>query len=637
MNRRGPSHLGPYGLACQNCFKAKSKCVARPGVTAGACARCHRLSKECQPSDSIRHRGAGQKKASDARIAELESKVNSLLSKLDSRDTTDAPGVSGTKDGADSQAVAGTQAAAPAPMVASIDVEDDPHVGDFTEISASQRNIGSSDSAATAEPISMTPDERLSRPFDIFRFKMLPEFPFIHLPADMTPEVLRSLWPTLLLSIMCVSVASPCCSSESLEFKLLMSQALVALDKKPTNLQRMDKFLAILVYLAWGADYFCCRGTMSRLILQAVSLACDMTQNEHSEMEQKKMLLPTVNLFHPDERPDLCASTTKDFFLDRRRAILGCYVLSSVVSAYFGRMSAMQWTMQMEESLVAIGLSKDCPSDAGFVTQVRLQVLQEKGLEIYRRHETDYQNTMTEAMISSEILSFVSLKSQLQELRESLSPRIPNHELLQAQAHSVELTLNQLIHTVTSSTPVMIRQFDRMLGAAPVARLAHHDQAVALWNCLQSSSSCISKFLELPEDGFCHMSFVQWYQITHSAACIDYLTRKIDDAAWDREAIRTHIEPAQLFDKLCEKIKASAEVSGYTARETSALLVADKIRDMHWKLTNNDEQQHIARQEATAAWTRSVVHGGGGGANPNTIEKLAESEQNKWNFDYVLG
>ncbi|KAK1705618.1 uncharacterized protein BDZ83DRAFT_543546, partial [Colletotrichum acutatum] len=67
----------PYGRACTNCSRAKCKCILRP--VGGACERCHRLGKSCQPSNPIRKRS---KKPPSSRTAQLEEKLDGLVTLL---------------------------------------------------------------------------------------------------------------------------------------------------------------------------------------------------------------------------------------------------------------------------------------------------------------------------------------------------------------------------------------------------------------------------------------------------------------------------------------------------------------------------------------------------------------------------
>ena len=74
-----------YGHACINCARAKCRCILRAGAT-NTCERCHRLGKQCTPSNAIRksvHRSREPIKSmssSNRRVQELEEKLLELTS-----------------------------------------------------------------------------------------------------------------------------------------------------------------------------------------------------------------------------------------------------------------------------------------------------------------------------------------------------------------------------------------------------------------------------------------------------------------------------------------------------------------------------------------------------------------------------
>ncbi|KAK3379644.1 hypothetical protein B0T24DRAFT_612534 [Lasiosphaeria ovina] len=89
MEKRKARDSAPYGKACLNCVKTKCKCI--PRTDGNDCERCHRLKKQCHPSDGHRrrttHNHAGST-SSNTRIAELEDRLSSLVSLLESRGQT---------------------------------------------------------------------------------------------------------------------------------------------------------------------------------------------------------------------------------------------------------------------------------------------------------------------------------------------------------------------------------------------------------------------------------------------------------------------------------------------------------------------------------------------------------------------
>lgn len=620
MNRRGPSHAGPYGLACSNCFKAKSKCVAFSGTTeTSACRRCHRLGKQCQPSDSIRPRGVEKKiNTSRTRIEELEGKVDSLLMELRSRG---------------GRHLAGPICESMSEELVLPSIEVDIDAGD-------QNDLEDLETDKTAA-LNSHNDDLLAK----FRSLMLPNFPFIYLPVTITAQALETEWPILFKAIVFVASASSEKNSQSQELMRLICESLLEFDHKPTNLNRTGLLLAILTYLAWGGDHILYGGSMPRLMTQAVSLATEMMESGYTDSEH--LMEPAAHFFGHDRQRDACATTRRDFFLDRRRAILGCFVINSAVSAYFGRVNTFHWTMQMEEGLAAIRANKDCPSDRDFSLLVRSQLLAEKASQVSVRQKLEYRGSISEAAISPATLSLTSLRNELQGLRTALRPVVTNRQLAMAHVYSTESRISQITHAISSTVPVMISQFERMAASIAAGQsivdgtskttTARSDQIISLWQCLQSSTDCILALLDWESGRFCHMSFLQWSQLAHGVACLYYLTHTIEDQGWDREAVRIRVDMPALLDRIVEKLQTTTETSGQEGTDNTFSLSAQKMTELRNSITDDQAQKHTSQREADAAWERLKVNGGGRGVSPCNLARLEDTfKRTRGPFDYVF-
>lgn len=621
MKSRGPSHAGPYGLACTNCFKAKSKCIAVSGAAhTNACRRCHRLRKPCQPSDSIRQRGVRKKiDTSASRIAELESKVNSLLTQLR------PPG------GVDSR---GPARASTTDELVMPSIEVDIDTGDQTNL----RDHGMDETARRKSE-----NEHF---LDKFRSQMLPNFPLMHLPDTITAHTLETEWPILYSTIRFVASTSPGKTERSRDMKRLICESFLELDQNPTNLKRIGLLLATLTCLAWGFDHILRDGSMPRLMAQAVSLTTEMMHSDYAD--SGKLMEPAAQLFGHDRERDASATTRHDFFLDRRRAILGCFVLKSAVSAYFGRINTFQWSAQMEGSLAAIRANEDCPSDWEFSLLVRLQLLAEKASQVLLRQKMEHGNFVEVAEISPGIMSLVSLRNELQKLRAALPPQRIDGQMVMAQVYSTELRLGQITHAVSAAVPVVISQFERMLASMSAGesmvnansepKMARSDQIINLWQCLQSSRNCVTAILDWGSDEFYHMSFLQWSQLAQSVACLCHLTRTNEEQGWVRETVRACVDLPAILDYIIKKLQSVAEISGSGDSDNAFSHLTRKIIELRTFVTDDDmEQQHTTHREAEAAWERIKVTGGGRGASPCDITSSDDTVRRaRGPFDYVL-
>lgn len=79
------TQAAPYGQACDNCSRAKVKCMRRPlGQPEGPCERCYRRGRESECVSPSRPRHKQRRKPGTSRTAHLEAKLDSLVSLLQS-------------------------------------------------------------------------------------------------------------------------------------------------------------------------------------------------------------------------------------------------------------------------------------------------------------------------------------------------------------------------------------------------------------------------------------------------------------------------------------------------------------------------------------------------------------------------
>lgn len=328
-----------YPQACLNCSKSKCKCVSQPGGL--GCERCRRLNKHCTPGKAIRSRNA-ESNNSIHRIAQLEGKIDSLVSQLESSRVI--------KPVANPLSTPQTYLSSP----------------------ASTYPITSSQAPPTSIELTVdsSPEECLAE----FRGKMLKYFPFMHLPH--TAEWMYTHRPFLFTCIMAAS-------SRSTKVKLELGEKI-----KQTLIQRvyfdnsahsvdLDLLLGLLTFIAWGHENLL-HGTparVSRFTQLAMTLAFSLRLNKPSPQES--------NMLPLDKN---CSGTDGSArTLEERRAILGCFFMSSVVSSYFTQIDTMQWTPYMDECIEVLSDQNESKYDEIFLQQVKLQRVAEDVEEIKGR------------------------------------------------------------------------------------------------------------------------------------------------------------------------------------------------------------------------------------------------------------
>ncbi|KAI1775396.1 hypothetical protein F4818DRAFT_48133 [Hypoxylon cercidicola] len=637
--QRGPSHSGPFGLACMSCFQSKSKCVARPD--GDGCQRCHRLNKQCHPSDAIRRRTITKKPNSNARIAELESKLDGLISQLHSRNVLDADVTQQQAPPEPFSQPAGTTSAHPQDVDDAADSEsqDGDHTEDDDDVSTIR--WGGSPKAMTPSEL---PDLEVSEAeaetlLGTFRSRMLHHFAFVHLPPELTADQLRRNRPFLFRVVVCVASSSARGKvARSRELKRVICRAILE-DESETSTDRMDLLLGLLTYIAWGWDHVLNRCSLSGLMMQAMSLACEMRLDKPIPQGAQMVahFTPGSNTWS-----GMTDDTTTQGFLERQRAVLGCFVLSSAVSAYFGQVDALRWTPQMEDGLAAISSNNECATDAAFALQVRLQLLAQKTVQIHQQHVEQGQTT-TETAALPVLMSLTTLQGQLQELQGSLSLSLLQRGLVMAHINATELIINETTYAVNSMVPIMVSQFARMTGTWPATGITSgnmpgQERSRSLWQCVRATQSCTSAFLALSPSDLAGVSFLQWAQLAHSLGVMHHLTATIEDQAWDRAAVRAVVDVPVLLDHVAERLELAAGSDNDGDVDNVFAQLARTMRTFRTDITGGAAREHRTAEEVSTAWERSKIYGGGGARGPmNMLGPIGIMAEIFWPDEHSAG
>ena len=440
--------------------------------------RCHRLKRPCQSADTPRRRSEKKSSSSDARIAKLEESLSQVVSLLHANkvqigDGPKSPPEEQEQGQARPDSVAkGHRDHSPLiPTPSSLsyhgetaeDTEgsgrrtlDDPLFGneqkddlDGDALGASWWAIDSENSinanpAITASPQSSTLSwvNVLKAPMLLpsattcindFRQHKLHHCPFVHLPTNLTAEQLHRDRPFMFRAIICVMSSSTAEKRiRASELKQVLSKAVFLQESSQQPHQfshKLDLLLGILVYIAWGWDHVHSGNSLPRLISMAASLAGEMCSDN-------VMCDPTAGLFDPKSCENLRGDNTRaiemkddSLLLERQRAILGCFVLGSAVSAYYSQANPLPWSPQMEECLSAINISGTRPdymSDGTLAFQVRLQLLVMKAVQTCERCQLPDQPPIG-ALPGPALLYIKTLMIQLQDLRASIPPAFQHH------------------------------------------------------------------------------------------------------------------------------------------------------------------------------------------------------------------
>ncbi|CAK7200565.1 hypothetical protein SEUCBS139899_003262 [Sporothrix eucalyptigena] len=542
---RGPSHSAPYGHACLHCFKAKCRCVSRED--GDGCERCHRLQKTCHSSEAIRKRGKSKTGAvgtagtsSDReRVAHIEEKLDSLMTLL--------------------QTVTKTPSAASALRETVLETGRQQELPQLQKADTPVSLV--SPAADAAIPADVAPEapvlyeslsrEALERALNIFRLTLLPFCPFLWFPPDTTASGLQRHRPFLMRCIVAVTTTL-------VRDKVAQGQAMkevLAKEMVVENHSTIDLLLGLLVYIAWGTDPMVSRsGTLSRLVLLAQSIICDLRWNKPLPADQHMLTTYTSNkgdvevkgsqtgteedtVSHgPDGDDNDDSAPPADALLEQQRSVLGCFLITSAISVYFAQIDGMRWTPHMDDALKAVeahGAADPLAfsGDAVLAHQVRLQQIVQRAVHA-REHGAALPLYITQAF-----------HANLDELRAAQPPVLPHSlsgTIFAIHGHYIELSLNEM--TFSACSPG--NDDDRDSRLACYWRSVHAIRALceALLDCV-------------PAHAFGGISFMIWAQLARAIVTLVRLATLPD---LDSHAVRSVVDPLDVLDRFAERSKSAA-------------------------------------------------------------------------------
>ncbi|KAH6854710.1 hypothetical protein B0I37DRAFT_422453 [Chaetomium sp. MPI-CAGE-AT-0009] len=494
------SHSAPYGHACMSCFKAKCRCI--PLRHGDGCERCRRLKKHCTPSNSTRRRvNIHQRPNSEGRVTPFED----LVPLFQSCDAYEA-------DRAAEQQHRVHCGLPSLGSLTSLEALLDP----FLEIPTNAPNKGTHG----------TPDSATAPCLETFHSHMLPHFPFIHLPAETTPQQLQHQRPFLSRAISCVASPTSCEKRvRAAELKHLLCSMAFLQQQERNDTERsqaghtLDLLLGLLVYVAWGWDHL----VSGRLMSLAMSLVGEVLPSKFtaSDMHTLGLVTPDIGYTGGPMLPEQ--------LLERQRAVLACFVLSSAVSTYSGQVDALRWTPQMKHSLSALSANTEHPTDAVLALQVHLQLLTSQALQLRSRNRHTKYQAAAEALLA-----------QLQGVR----PAVMQHQVtpalttssqtgsLPAHFHHAELTILETLHASTTTPPPTIYPHPHNNNTTNTRT---NPKSTHPYNILLALQSSASTLLTLPDPSFRGIALLQWAQL---AACLSALHRLEGDTRWDAASVR---------------------------------------------------------------------------------------------------
>ncbi|KAE9369122.1 hypothetical protein N431DRAFT_412898 [Stipitochalara longipes BDJ] len=505
-----PSIPAPYGQACANCAQSKCKCFI--GRAGGPCKRCHRLKKECHPTATARLRSP--RKPPVSRTARLEEKLDSLVSLITSKAGAQS------SEAISSALTAAIENPTPHDTARTIPVLTPASTEDSMSSQYSLfMHTGIHDPGSKLTPVEA---EEYLRDFQMNS----KYFPFIYIPSTTSAQQLQQERPFLWLCMMAVSSKStPQQQVFGSKIKQRISQEVVVESSK-----NLELLLGILIFIGWCHYQVYSKPFLSVFTQLAASLVYDLGLNRPVPKDTQALPCLKEKFFKP----------TTPRTMEERRAVLGCFLITSIVSSFLQKIDALRWTPHMDECLQILDEAKECHNDLILVQLVRLQLIVEK-LAARMPHGG--------AIESSEYRGDgSSLHSQLQDIKLQLLAEPKPSAVTLLHLYSIELDM------ALSPTFLHTNHLTSL-------------QRTCLGAGLESIKSWFEVFFKITPAAYIGFSFPITSQLVRCLFTLSRLTT-LDSLSWDESCVWKKSDVLFILDRVINNLEQVEVVARLDNGET---------------------------------------------------------------------
>ncbi|KAK5452023.1 hypothetical protein LTS15_007746 [Exophiala xenobiotica] len=476
--------------ACFPCAHAKAKCEFE--VEESICNRCRRLKKPCAGQVPGAHRRKSRP-ASD--VARLERKLDGVAAVL-----------------------------AASKRVGSSLLPNQLSISDSTVLSPSD-HVGQ-----------ILKDNEELLILNAFRKDLGQHFPFVVIPPHMTPDDLKDAKPFLFMTVMTVGCRHDVERQSALAQKVreVVSHRMIVGGE-----QSLDILQGLLIYLAWLQVHFHLGSQLCNLTHLAMSVVSDLGLNKN--VQQRLMgTFGTLKYFRPPERQIPKRS------LDERRAFLGCFYVSTMVSVNARDFEPIRYSSYADECCRTLEERAEYPCDKYLVNLVRIMYMGSKIARSFTQDEWDVSSGL-----SAPVGAYVrALDAEMQNLKAALPSGTLFADILWLHYFFVEILLYEVaVHDSIGSAGYSDFSMTRLK---------------MLFTCLNSTKSFFEKWHALPTSAYFDFTYFQWSLMGHASVVLAKLCL-FSGEGWDSNYARDTFDFCATVDTVMIKMNEAKTLAEHSA------------------------------------------------------------------------
>ncbi|KAH8813127.1 hypothetical protein F5884DRAFT_787485 [Xylogone sp. PMI_703] len=492
--------------------------------------RCHRLNKDCtivQPV--VRQR----KPRRTTRVAQLEKKLDGIVSLLqasqnagnhssltppDSQPEPLTPEKSPTASTSIGQQL---DQHGPGPDV--IQPQENEDVGNksiselpFTYLShAAPSQRRSTHHCLLNYPSSEPDDDEVDRLIRVYQEELTTQFPFVILPPGLKAATLRQSKPFLYMTVVMAA------SHYNLPRQTLFEKKIVEYLSDHLllrGLKTLDLVQGLLVFCSWYHYHCLYHSQLTTFIQLAVGIVADLGLNKSPNVIDRARF-SSVRITRD--------STIKIRTSEERRAVLGCFYLTSVVSSCFQKIDSLRFTSHMDECARFLSENPEYPTDIYLVHLVQLQRTVERITKSVLHHQWEGKTTIKAPLD----LHMKMFEDELSRLHSALPSELQENKFLLMHYHIASIHLHEIA-------------------------LNDLSQIDALYALLLGVNSFINTLLTIPSSSYLSISFITWSQLSFAITTLARLSCPIRNLTFVKDVL-DYVTVLETFATRFEEAKQS--------------------------------------------------------------------------------
>ncbi|TGO46052.1 hypothetical protein BOTNAR_0617g00040 [Botryotinia narcissicola] len=269
---------------------------------------------------------------------------------------------------------------------------------------------------------------------------------------------------------------------------------------------------------------------------------------------------------------------------EERRALSGCYLLSSVSCYTLRKGNTLRWTSYSDECLKSLETEKELGTDAILVQLGKLRLI------TTRINGLPWSGGLSVDSVVKAPVSFYlkSLESQLQGLKKKISEYLTNNgEFFRT------LTLGLELHTTERS----IYEID-LLQVHDVLHGQENRRAEYLWACINATNAWINVFLSISPAEYISFSALTYSNMTHFFLSAYYLTT-LDNTDYNQTPCIEHLDFPSFLDQAGRNFARVKEMAGLDVSPEypdafSIMSNRSRVLEMSWDVSHGVAAESLA-------------------------------------------